>query len=88
MPAISPASFEDWNRNEYYKTDEDHLVELADAMHTEYTAIIEAGLVLQIDDAADTSLHPPPNESARHAASGRRCASSCLTTRCAASRPT
>ena len=61
MPAISPASFEDWNQNEYYKTDEDYVVALGEAMRTEYQAIIDAGFLLQIDDPRLVTyyiLHP------------------------------
>ena len=50
VPAISPASFEDWNKNEYYKTDEEYVVALGEAMRDEYQAIIDAGFLLQIDD--------------------------------------
>src|SRR5258705_12841291 len=61
VPAISPASFEDWNKNEYYKTDEDYVVALGEAMRTEYQAIIDAGFLLQIDDPRLVTyyiLHP------------------------------
>jgi 5-methyltetrahydropteroyltriglutamate--homocysteine methyltransferase len=36
--------------NEYYKSEEDFIYACADAMREEYKAIIDAGLVLQIDD--------------------------------------
>ena len=61
VPAISPASFEDWNKNEYYKTDEDYVVALGEAMRIEYQAIIDAGFLLQIDDPRLVTyyiLHP------------------------------
>jgi len=61
VPAISPASFEDWNKNEYYKTDEDYVVALGEAMRTEYQAIIDAGFLLQVDDPRLVTyyiLHP------------------------------
>jgi 5-methyltetrahydropteroyltriglutamate--homocysteine methyltransferase len=38
--------------NAYYKTDEEFLFAAADAMREEYRAIVEAGLVLQLDDPA------------------------------------
>ena len=38
--------------NAYYKTDEELLYACADAMREEYQAIVEAGLVLQLDDPA------------------------------------
>jgi 5-methyltetrahydropteroyltriglutamate--homocysteine methyltransferase len=50
MPAISPASAADWQRNAYYKTDEEYLFAVADALREEYEAIVEAGFLLQVDD--------------------------------------
>jgi len=41
---------QDWQRNVYYKSDEEYLAAIADAMHEEYKAIIDAGLLVQIDD--------------------------------------
>jgi 5-methyltetrahydropteroyltriglutamate--homocysteine methyltransferase len=51
MPAISPTSVEDWQRNRYYRTQEEFLFAIAGAMREEYKAIVDAGLILQIDDA-------------------------------------
>jgi 5-methyltetrahydropteroyltriglutamate--homocysteine methyltransferase len=50
IPAISPANIEDWMTNAYYKKQEDYLFAVADAMHVEYKAIVDAGFLLQIDD--------------------------------------
>ena len=50
MPAISPSSAADWQRNAYYKTDEEYVFAVAEAMREEYEAIVEAGFLLQIDD--------------------------------------
>jgi 5-methyltetrahydropteroyltriglutamate--homocysteine methyltransferase len=50
MPAISPTSAADWQRNGYYKTDEEYLFALADALREEYEAIVKAGFLLQVDD--------------------------------------
>src|SRR5215510_3374830 len=50
IPAISPTSVEDWQRNAYYKTEEEYLAAIADAMHEEYKAIVDAGFLVQIDD--------------------------------------
>ena len=50
VPAISPANIEDWMLNAYYKKPEDYLFAIADAMHEEYKAIVDAGFLLQIDD--------------------------------------
>jgi len=36
--------------NEYYKTEEEFLFALADALREEYRAVVAAGFVLQIDD--------------------------------------
>ena len=55
--------FENWNKNEYYKTDEDYRRAIGEAMRTEYMAIIEAGFLLQIDDPRLVTyyiLHPGP----------------------------
>src|SRR5437867_6418356 len=50
LPAISPTSVEDWQKNRYYKTDEDYLFAIAEAMREEYKAITDAGILVQIDD--------------------------------------
>jgi 5-methyltetrahydropteroyltriglutamate--homocysteine methyltransferase len=50
MPAISPANIEDWMGNAYYKTPEEYLFAVADAMREEYKAIVDAGFLVQIDD--------------------------------------
>jgi len=50
MPAISPSNIEDWQRNAFYKTQEEYIFAIADAMREEYRAIVDAGLLLQIDD--------------------------------------
>lgn len=50
MTAISPSNLELYYENRYYGSDEDYLEALADAMRVEYRAIVDAGLLLQIDD--------------------------------------
>ena len=45
-----PSNLANWNRNEHYKSEEEYLYALADALREEYRAIIDAGLVLQVDD--------------------------------------
>ncbi len=50
LPAIAPGTMEHWMKNEYYPTEEAYLFAIADAMHEEYKAIVNAGFVLQIDD--------------------------------------
>jgi 5-methyltetrahydropteroyltriglutamate--homocysteine methyltransferase len=49
LPAIAPSNLESTIRNDYYKTQDEYLFALADAMREEYRAIVDAGLVLQID---------------------------------------
>jgi 5-methyltetrahydropteroyltriglutamate--homocysteine methyltransferase len=50
LPAVAPGTMEHWLRNEYYKTEEEFLYAIADAMSQEYKAIVDAGFVLQIDN--------------------------------------
>jgi 5-methyltetrahydropteroyltriglutamate--homocysteine methyltransferase len=50
LPAISPSNVEFWIRNEHYKSEEEYVFAIADALHEEYKAITDAGLLLQIDD--------------------------------------
>jgi 5-methyltetrahydropteroyltriglutamate--homocysteine methyltransferase len=50
VPAISPTNVEFWIRNDYYPSEEAYVFALADAMHEEYKAIADSGLLLQIDD--------------------------------------
>src|SRR6266852_2288049 len=51
LPVAAPASVIPDRRNEYYKSDADCLHAIADAMRIEYRAIVDAGLLLQLDDA-------------------------------------
>ena len=50
MTAISPSNLELYYENQHYASDEEYLAALADAMRVEFKAIVDAGLVLQIDD--------------------------------------
>ena len=50
MPALSPTQSANWNKNEYYRSQEDDRVAIAEALREEYRKIVEAGLLLQIDD--------------------------------------
>jgi 5-methyltetrahydropteroyltriglutamate--homocysteine methyltransferase len=50
IPAISPTSVEDWQKNAFYRTDEEYLYAIAEAMREEYRAIVDAGFLVQIDD--------------------------------------
>jgi 5-methyltetrahydropteroyltriglutamate--homocysteine methyltransferase len=51
LPVAAPASVIPDRKNEYYKTDEECLIAIGAAMRTEYKMIVEAGFVLQLDDA-------------------------------------
>jgi 5-methyltetrahydropteroyltriglutamate--homocysteine methyltransferase len=51
LPVAAPASVIPDRKNEHYKSDEDMLEAIADAMRDEYRAIVDAGLLLQLDDA-------------------------------------
>jgi 5-methyltetrahydropteroyltriglutamate--homocysteine methyltransferase len=50
MPAVAATTVASTRPNEYYRTEEEYLQALAGALNEEYRAIIDAGLVLQIDD--------------------------------------
>src|SRR5215470_9158093 len=50
MPAIAPSNVEATTPNEHYPSAEAYVYAIADAMHVEYKAIVDAGLLLQIDD--------------------------------------
>jgi 5-methyltetrahydropteroyltriglutamate--homocysteine methyltransferase len=47
LPSTSPSGF---GRNDYYATEQDYLVAVAEAMREEYLAIVESGFLLQVDD--------------------------------------
>jgi 5-methyltetrahydropteroyltriglutamate--homocysteine methyltransferase len=51
VTTTAPASLEPYRRNEFYKSPEEFVYALAEAMRTEYQAIVAAGFILQIDDA-------------------------------------
>lgn len=50
MTAISPSNLELYYQNRYYASGEEYLAALGEAMRVEYKAIVDAGLLLQIDD--------------------------------------
>jgi 5-methyltetrahydropteroyltriglutamate--homocysteine methyltransferase len=52
MCVLAPGWLEHWLFNEYYKTEEEFLFAIADAMRYEYKAIVDAGFLLQLDDPA------------------------------------
>ena len=51
LPVVAPASALPNAKNEHYRDEEAFLFGLAEALATEYHAIIDAGLDLQVDDA-------------------------------------
>ncbi|MCA1647447.1 MAG: cobalamin-independent methionine synthase II family protein [Chloroflexi bacterium] len=51
MPVVAPASFVREAQNEYYPSEEAYVYAIADALKQEYQAIVDAGLLLQVDDA-------------------------------------
>jgi 5-methyltetrahydropteroyltriglutamate--homocysteine methyltransferase len=51
LPVAAPASVIPDRKNEFYKSEEDLIRAIGAAMRTEYRMIIDAGFVLQLDDA-------------------------------------
>jgi 5-methyltetrahydropteroyltriglutamate--homocysteine methyltransferase len=51
LPVAAPASVIPDRKNEYYKSEEDLIRAIGAAMKTEYRMIIDAGFILQLDDA-------------------------------------
>lgn len=51
LPVAAPASVIPDRKNEFYKNEDDIMAAIAAAMHTEYKMIIDAGFVVQLDDA-------------------------------------
>jgi 5-methyltetrahydropteroyltriglutamate--homocysteine methyltransferase len=54
MPAVSPSGV---GSNEFYASEEQYLHAVADALRTEYQAIVDAGFLLQVDDPFLTDLY-------------------------------
>jgi 5-methyltetrahydropteroyltriglutamate--homocysteine methyltransferase len=50
VPVLAPGWLDHFIFNEYYKTEEEFLFALADAIKEEYRAVVAAGFILQIDD--------------------------------------
>ena len=51
LTSTAPASLEPGRENSYYKSQEEFVYALAEAIRVEYEAIVEAGFLLQVDDA-------------------------------------
>ena len=67
LPVVAPASALPGAKIEHYKDEEAYLFALAEALHQEYKAIVDAGLYVQIDDAFLPYMHermvPPMSNS-------------------------
>ena len=50
VPSVSPSSCAGLMENRFYKTDEEHVHAVAEALRVEYEAIVAAGFCVQIDD--------------------------------------
>ena len=69
VPAIAPAMV-GRGQNQYYATEEEYVFAIAEALRTEYRAIVDAGFVVQIDDPGlgetwDMMIPAPPLEEYR-----------------------
>jgi 5-methyltetrahydropteroyltriglutamate--homocysteine methyltransferase len=51
LPVAAPASVIPDRKNEYYKSDDELLAAIGEAMRTEYKMIVDAGFLVQLDDA-------------------------------------
>jgi 5-methyltetrahydropteroyltriglutamate--homocysteine methyltransferase len=51
LPVVAPASVAPARKDEHYRNEEEALFAIADALREEYRAIVDAGLIVQIDDA-------------------------------------
>ena len=65
MPAVAPSGV---GANEYYRTEEEYLHAVAEALRTEYQAIVDAGFLVQIDDPFLTDVYSDSslNNAAKH----------------------
>ena len=57
LTAVAPASTGYDASNEYYKDEREYVFALADALREEYLEIVNAGLVLQVDDAVLANMY-------------------------------
>ncbi len=51
LPVVAPCSCAWPGLNRYYRSEREYLYAMADALHEEYKMIVDAGLLLQVDDA-------------------------------------
>jgi 5-methyltetrahydropteroyltriglutamate--homocysteine methyltransferase len=52
MPVVAPGMFATRHVNEYYQSEEEYYFAIADVLHEEYQALVDAGFVIQIDDVS------------------------------------
>jgi 5-methyltetrahydropteroyltriglutamate--homocysteine methyltransferase len=57
LPVVAPASSAYDGVNEYYPTEKEYVYAIADALHEEYRAIYDAGLIVQVDDAVLANMY-------------------------------
>ena len=57
VPSVSPSLLANFQRNLHYKTADDYLFAVAEALSEEYRAIVDAGCLVQIDDPSLLSHH-------------------------------
>lgn len=57
LPLVAPASVVPQRTDEHYKSEEDALFAIAEAMREEYRAVVDSGLIAQIDDAFLASVY-------------------------------
>jgi len=55
--AVAPASTAYNGVNEYYSNDHDYVFAIADALRNEYQAILDTGVLLQVDDAVLANMY-------------------------------
>jgi 5-methyltetrahydropteroyltriglutamate--homocysteine methyltransferase len=55
--SVAPASMAYNGVNEYYKTEEEYVYAIAEALRQEYLAIHDAGFILQVDDAVLANMY-------------------------------
>jgi 5-methyltetrahydropteroyltriglutamate--homocysteine methyltransferase len=57
LPVVAPASSAYDCVNEYYPTEKEYVYAIADALHEEYRAIYDSGLLVQVDDAVLANMY-------------------------------
>jgi 5-methyltetrahydropteroyltriglutamate--homocysteine methyltransferase len=57
LTAVAPASTGYEAANQYYPSDHDYVFAIAEALREEYLAIVNAGLILQVDDAVLANMY-------------------------------